>query len=98
MAQATGKSVTTTGTGASDWLQAPEGEWVLIVVWSGSAGDLDIQMGDGTTFFDMLDSSDAVVNVTDDYGVIVAGGVAYRADVNTHTSAATLTLHRSRKA
>ena len=88
-------SVTTTGTGASDHVQLGEGAYVCQIYWAGSAGDLDLQVGDGTNWTDALDSTGTVINVTSSYAVVVAGGMAYRADVNTHTSAATLRFHKS---
>jgi hypothetical protein len=94
MALATGNTVTTTGTGGSDYVALGQGEYVCQVVWAGSAGDLDLQAGDGTNFTDVLDASGNVVNITSSYATVVVGGMSYRADVNTHTSAATLTFHQ----
>jgi hypothetical protein len=97
MAAAAGNTVTTTGTGASDHLTLGQGEHVLTIAWAGSAGDADLQVsGDGTTFIDVLDAPNgSVVNYTANGAVRVAGGMRYRLDVNTHTSAATMTAHRA---
>jgi len=90
-----GNQIVTTGTGDSDYVTLGQGEYVCQVVWAGSAGDLDLQVGDGTSFTDALDYSGAVINITSTYAIGVMGGMSYQADVNTHTSAATLTFHRS---
>lgn len=95
MAFAPGSALTTTGTGASDHVTLGQGTWVCFITWAGSAGDLDIQVGDGTTFVDLLDVNGAVVNVTANYAVGVMGGLSYRVDVTTHTSAATITFYNS---
>ena len=96
MAAATGNTVTTTGTGGSDHLTLGAGDYVLTITWAGSAGDADLQCsGDGTTFIDVLDAPNGnVVNYTAAGAVRVSGGMRYRLDVTTHTSAATMTAHR----
>jgi len=86
-------SVTTSGTGASDYMTLPRGEYVLLFVWAGSAGDADLQVGNGTNFNDAYDVN-GVVNITSDYAVKVPGGMCYQVDVTTHTSALTITAHR----
>lgn len=96
MALVTGTQITTAGTGASDHVALKDGtDYVCLIVWAGSAGDLDLQVGDGTSFTDVLDSAGSVVNVTSSYAVKVPGGMNYRVDVNTHTSAATITFHNA---
>lgn len=96
MAEATGNRVTTTGTGGSDHLTLTQGEHALTITWAGSAGDADLQCsGDGTTFIDVLDAvAGSVINIAANRAMRVAGGLRYRLDVNTHTSAATMTAHR----
>jgi len=88
--------ITTAGTGASAHVVLPKGEYACSVVWAGTPGDLDIQVGDGTTFADLLDAPNgSVVNViANSSPCIVAGGMSYRVDVTTHTSVATVTFHR----
>lgn len=93
MAQASGNTVTTTGTGESDHIVLSPGEHVLIITAS-SWGDADLQVGVGSTFVDARDSA-GVVNLTANRAVIVPGGVAYRLDVTTHSSAITMTAHQS---
>lgn len=84
-------SITTSGTGASDGVILSNNDHVLIITWAGSAGDADLQAGHGATFVDVTDQTGAIVNVTSNTIVRVAGGLEYRLDVNTHTSAATMT-------
>lgn len=98
-AQASGNSVTTTGTGASDWVSTPpRGEFLVFVEWAGGAGDADLQIGppDGSFFVDFLDgaggNSGSVINFTADGYARIPGGCTVLLDVNTHTSAATMTV------
>ncbi len=95
MAEASGHTITTSGTGGSDHIRLGQGDWVLTTTWAAAAGNADLQCsGDGTNFVDVLDAPNgSVVNITAAHAVRVAGGLSYRLDVNTHTSAATLTAH-----
>lgn len=95
MAEASGYTVTTTGTGGSDHISLPPGgDYVMTVTWAGSAGDADLQCSsDASSWIDVTDSS-GVVNITAAKAVRVAGGLKYRLDVNTHTSAATMVANK----
>lgn len=88
------KTITTSGTGFSDHIRLGSGRYALMITWAGSAGDADVQVGDGTTFVDLEDAN-GVVNVTAAKAIGVAGGMSYRLDVNTHTSAATVIARRT---
>lgn len=93
MPQATGNTVTTTGTGASDYIRLrPDGMYAVVVTWAGSAGDADLEVGDGSNFVTAEDATGAV-NITSGKAVTVVGGMCYRLNVTTHTTAATMTFH-----
>jgi hypothetical protein len=86
-------TITATGTGGSSAVQlSGGGDWVLQVTCS-SWGNADLQCScdGGTTFVDVVDAANgSVVNFTANKALAVKGGLSYRLDVNSYTSAITL--------
>ena len=87
--------LTTTGTGqAADFILTGPGDHVLEFTWAGSAGDADLQNRSSAdvAFRDTHDAA-GVINITANKSVRVSGNQEYSVDVNTHTSALTVTAH-----
>lgn len=84
-------SITTSGTGGSDSIALSNNDHILIITWAGAAGNADLQAGHGSNWVDVTDADGVVVNITSDVLYRASGGLSYRLDVNTHTSAATMT-------
>ena len=97
MAASTTNSITTSGTGASDSIKLGQGDHILIVKWAGSPGSANLQVSgnDADNFVDILDQPNGeIVNFSSSVGLRVSGGVSYRLDVQTHTSAATMIAYK----
>ena len=87
--------VVTTGTGvAADWLVAGPGDHVITVRWAGSAGagTLQERPSPGSAWADVETSPGTTADVAKNVSFRVAGGREYTIDVDTHTSAATVTI------
>ena len=90
MAQVNAITTTTTGV-CADFIRLGPGDHILDFTWAGSAGNADLQnRNHGGTFRDSYDA-DGVVNITANKSVRVSGSQDYTVDVNTHTSALTVT-------
>jgi hypothetical protein len=94
MALVESNSLTTTGTGASDWFLTDPGDTYLVVAWAGSAGDTALEVSHDATTWGPVNDAAGAVQITSDYTCIVPGGLYYRLNVTTHASAATMTKHK----
>ena len=89
--------VVTTGTGrAADHLSAGPGDHVITVRWAGSAGAGTLQErptgGSDSDWADVETSPGTAADVNKAVSFRVAGNRDYTIDVDTHTSAASVTI------
>lgn len=90
-------SITTTGTGNSSSLRLGEGEWVLLFSWAGSAGSATLEVGQQGVFGPANLNSEQVTIEGSPAPVRVIGGLEYRVNVATHTSALTIVAIKGRQ-
>jgi hypothetical protein len=89
-------TATATATGFSSSISLPPGEYVLRFA-SSDPFVLDVQEGDGTSFADLHYDPTTKVTIDSSTGpqsVKVLGGLSYRMNVDTYTSAITMAVFR----
>ena len=80
---------------AADWLTLGAGDHVIQFRWAGSAGAADLVMrSNEAAFADVIGADGSKVAVTTNTAVVVAGGSDYSVEVDTATSALTVTAVR----
>ena len=80
---------------SSDWIATGAGDHVIQFRWAGTPGVADLVMrSNGAAFADVI-GCDGKVAVTTNTAVVVAGGSDYSVEVDTATSALTVTAIRS---
>lgn len=80
---------------SSDWLTLGAGDHVIQFRWAGSAGAADLVMrSNNAAFADVIGTDGSKVAVTTNTAVVVVGGSDYSVEVDTATSALTVTAIR----
>ena len=80
---------------AADWIATSTGDHVIQFRWAGSPGLADLVMrSNGAAFADAIDASGSKIAVSTNTAWVVAGGSDYSVEVDTATSALTVTAIR----